>query len=68
MLLIGDGILCVLDPKRHCLLWETGPKPWREMIDEFAEHPAATRAFGLLEAAVGVVLATGQKPSLTDRL
>jgi hypothetical protein len=25
MLLIGDGILSLLEPKRHCLLWEIDP-------------------------------------------
>ena len=61
--LIGDGVLTVLDPKRHCLLWETGPQPCRDFIDEFAKHPMLTRAAGALEIAFGLWLASRQKPS-----
>lgn len=63
LLLIGDGILTLADPKRHCLLWEIGPKPCRDLVDEFAQHPGATRWAGLAEALVGILLAESQKPS-----
>lgn len=63
MLLIGDGQLTLADPKRHCLLWEIGPKPCRELIDEFAQHPTMSRWAGLAEAVLGLFLAEAQKPS-----
>jgi hypothetical protein len=68
MLLIGDGILSTLDPKRHCLLWEVGPEFCREMIGELADHPAATRLIGVAEAAFGLWLASQQQPTLADRI
>ena len=61
MLLIGDGLLSALRPRRHCLLWEVGPKPCRELIDEFAEHRQLTRAAGALELVVGLWLASRQE-------
>lgn len=62
MSLIGDGVLTLLDPQRHCLLWEIGPQPCREFIDEFAQHPTLTRVIGALEIVLGLWLATHQKP------
>jgi uncharacterized protein YjeT (DUF2065 family) len=67
MLMIGDGLLSVVDPKRHCLLWEIGPDWCREMVDEFAEHPNAARGAGLVELVLGVLLASRQEPTLTER-
>ena len=68
MLLIGDGILSLLAPRRHCLLWEAGPEFCRELIDQFAEHPLATRLVGAVEAAIGVWLASQQQPTLEQRI
>lgn len=61
MLLIGDGLLSALHPRRHCLLWEVGPEPCRRMVDEFVEHPELTRAAGAVEALLGFWLATRQE-------
>ncbi len=70
MLLIGDGLLTVLQPRRHCLLWEVGPEPCRQVIDEFATHPPLTRAAGALELLAGLWLASRQedKGSLLERM
>jgi len=61
MLLIGDGLLSMLHPRRHCLLWEVGPAPCRKLVDEFVEHPSAARVAGTLELLLGVWLAFGQE-------
>ena len=63
LLLVGDGILTLADPKRHCLLYEIGPKPCRDLVDQFAQHPTMFRWAGLVEAIAGVLLAESQKPS-----
>jgi hypothetical protein len=63
MLLIGDGLLSVLRPRRHCLAWEIGPKVCRDFIDEFAQHPHWTRGAGALELGLGVLLAARQEDS-----
>ena len=62
MSMIGDGVLTVLDPQRHCLLWEIGPQPCREAIDEFVKHPTMARVAGAIEIVIGVWLASHQKP------
>jgi hypothetical protein len=62
MLLAGDGILTLADPKRHCLLWEIGPKPCRELVDQFAQHPTMSRWVGVAEMLAGIALAEFQKP------
>lgn len=63
MLLIGDGLLSVLRPRRHCLLWEVGPRSCRRAIDEFVEHPTLARGAGALEIGLGVLLAMHQEDS-----
>jgi len=64
LLMVGDGLLTLADPKRHCLLWEIGPKPCREMADEFVRHPKLARWAGLAEVVLGLVLAEAQKPAV----
>lgn len=64
MLLLGDGLLTMLDTRRHCVLWEKGPKAWRQAVSAFADHPNASRMAGLFETALGFWLARQQKPSL----
>lgn len=66
MLMVGDGLLSLINPKRHCLLWDVGPKAWRTMVDEFADHPKVTRGFGVAEVAAGLWLAAEQKPRLSE--
>jgi hypothetical protein len=68
MLLIGDGALTLLDPKRHCLLWEIGPEPCKDMVDEFVRHPTMSRWLGAAEMLVGAWLAETQKPGMAARL
>jgi hypothetical protein len=68
MLLVGDGVLSALDPKRHCLLWEIGPESCRKILNEFATHPNLTRVAGVLEAAAGVWIASQQEPPIAEKL
>jgi hypothetical protein len=68
LLLVGDGVLTLLDPKRHCLLWEVGPKGCREMIDGFVEHPQVTRCLAVAEVLAGALVAQMQKPGLLDSM
>jgi hypothetical protein len=67
MLLVGDGLLTLANPKRHCLLWEVGPKACRDLMEECAEHPTMTRWIGVAEALLGVALAEAQRPELWQR-
>ena len=62
MLMIGDGVLGMIYPRAHCLLWRGGPGWWRSAIDWFATHPSATRGFAAAEIAAGLWLARQQEP------
>lgn len=62
MVMIGDGVLGMLRPSQHCLLWRGGPRWWRDTIDWFAAHPAFTRSVAAAEVAAGVWLALRQQP------
>jgi hypothetical protein len=57
MLMIGDGILGLLGPSRHCLIWRGGPRWWTESVDWFARHPDVVRAAAAAEIASGIWLA-----------
>jgi hypothetical protein len=63
MLMIGDGVLGVMYPRGHCLLWRGGPGWWRQSIDWFASHPEITRALAITEIAMGLWLARRQEPT-----
>ncbi|HEY2573740.1 MAG TPA: hypothetical protein VGH65_06715 [Verrucomicrobiaceae bacterium] len=63
LLMVGDGVLTLADPKRHCMLWEIGPKPCRNFADEFVKHPQMSRWLGLGEVMMGIALAELQKPT-----
>lgn len=62
MLVIGDGLLCAVDPKRHVELWREGPGPWPEVADFFEDRPILTRLCGAGGVLFGLWLATRQRP------
>ncbi|HEY1303193.1 MAG TPA: hypothetical protein VGF24_06570 [Vicinamibacterales bacterium] len=57
MLIIGDGVLGVLRPAEHCLIWSAGPQWWREIVGWFAAHPKVTRGAAVVEVGAGLWLA-----------
>ena len=64
LILIGDGLMGLLRPRRHSLLWHVGPQLAKAVTEELADHPQTARAIYVAEVAVGVALATLQ---LSDR-
>jgi hypothetical protein len=55
---IGDGVIEVLAPREHSLLWEIGPG--EGVARFFAEHPTYMRILGVAQIAFGVWLALRQ--------
>ena len=55
---LGDGALSVVAPRGHTALWRGGPRPWRRAMVRLRRRPQLTRAIGLAEFAVGVMLVT----------
>jgi hypothetical protein len=60
MLMIGDGVLAVLEPEHHMRLWRQGPAAWERIMDPFVKRPGLTRRLGAAEVALGVWLASRQ--------
>jgi len=62
MLMVGDAMVTLVDPERHCRLWMRGPEKWRQFINLFVKHPLITRGLALGELSLGVWLAEHQRP------
>jgi len=60
MVLVGDGVLALLAPSRHSVLWRGGSPRWNRVMYGFAEHPWLTRALAAAELASGIALASRQ--------
>ncbi len=56
MMLIGDGVLAFLSPRRDALTWNAGPERWKALMGYLADHPQITRAIGAGEIAAGLAL------------
>jgi len=60
LVLIGDGLMGLLRPRRHSLLWHVGPQLAKAVTEELADHPQTARAIYAAELALGVALAVCQ--------
>ena len=60
ILTIGDAAIEILFPRRHSLLWETGPEPGRRLARFFARNPNLMRLLGGTQLAFGLWLALRQ--------
>jgi len=60
MAIVGDGVVEIIAPRRHSLLWETGPEAARKTARFFADNPNLMRALGAAEVALGIWLALRQ--------
>lgn len=63
MMMIGDGLLAIINPRGHICLWERGPAIWERMMAPFSRHPSGVRLLGGLELAAGVLLSVRQYES-----
>ena len=57
---IGDGVIELLAPKQHSLLWEAGPEITRKVARFFADNPGYMRLLGVSQIAFGLWLALRQ--------
>ena len=58
LILIADGLMSLLCPRRHSLLWHCGPELAKAMTEELADHPKTSRAIHAAKIAAGVALAS----------
>ncbi|CAN5440671.1 hypothetical protein BH20VER3_BH20VER3_23660 [soil metagenome] len=64
LFLIGDGVMGLIKPRWHSLLWQFGPQLARAATEELADHPKTARTIYLAEAAIGVAIASCQTPEI----
>ncbi|MBN3536905.1 hypothetical protein JYA61_09060 [Sphingomonas pseudosanguinis] len=55
--MIGDGLLGLLQPRRHVDLWRSEVEAVDLLVRPFADHPGRRRAYGLLQLGAGLLLA-----------
>jgi hypothetical protein len=58
LILITDGLMSMLRPKRRSLLWYAGPELAKAVTEELADHPKTSRTVYATQVALGVALAT----------
>jgi hypothetical protein len=56
MVLIGDGVLNLVHPRRHSALWNCGPESYRRIAGKLQTRPQVARGLGLAMVALGVWL------------
>nr|WP_315382311.1 hypothetical protein [uncultured Sphingomonas sp.] len=62
MFMIGDGLLGLLQPRRHVALWRSNVPGVDLLVRPFAAHPHRRRAYGALQIVAGIALASALKP------
>lgn len=60
LFLIGDGVVGLLKPRRHSLLWDCGPESLREFTEMLADHRPLARGIYAAEIALGLFVASKQ--------
>ena len=60
ILTLGDGIIEVIFPTEHSLLWEFGPARVRKVARFFAKNRNLMRLLGAAQVAFGIWLAKRQ--------
>jgi uncharacterized protein YjeT (DUF2065 family) len=61
MVLIGDGIMALVNPRNDARAWKKGPKVWRRLMQELSKRPGLTRAIGAAQVVGGVLWALSQE-------
>jgi len=66
MFMIGDGLLGLLQPRRHVGLWASEALGAEAVVRPFDGRPGARRLYGLVQIAAGVALAARQRAKMSD--
>ena len=61
MFMIGDGLLGLLQPRRHVALWRSDVSAADAVVRPFANRPGRRRAYALLQIGAGIALAAAQR-------
>ena len=55
--MVGDGLLGMVQPRRHVDLWRSDIPAADGLVRPFAGRPVRRRAYGMLQVAAGLMLA-----------
>jgi hypothetical protein len=61
MVLIGDGVMALVNPRNDAKAWKRGPKLWRLLMHELSNRPGLTRAIGAAQVVGGIWWALHQE-------
>jgi hypothetical protein len=64
--MIGDGVIGTFKPRRHSMLWDIGPEPFRTAMETLAANPRKARLLYVVEILVGTWLAQRQTPQKVE--
>lgn len=56
--MIGDGLLGIMQPARHVALWRSRYTAIDLLVRPFGGKPASRRAYGIVQVALGLALAS----------
>ena len=57
---IGDGVIELIAPREHSLLWDAGPESVRKVARFSADNPNYMRLLGMAQIGFGIWLALRQ--------
>ncbi len=57
IMMVGDGVMALVRPRRHMRLWTLETPGLREFAEGFEERPVLTRAVGAASIIAGLALA-----------
>jgi uncharacterized protein YjeT (DUF2065 family) len=63
MVLIGDGVMALVNPRKDAKAWKKGPRLWRWAMHELSTRPALTRVIGVAQIAGGIFWALHHEDS-----
>ena len=60
IVVIGDGVLGLVAPRRHSLLWRFGPEGYKRIMTDLAKRPVLVRLLSAASVGAGLWLALRQ--------
>lgn len=60
ILMVGDGVIGLVAPRRHSLLWKFGPESYKRLMEDFAKRPSLVRLLSVASVGAGLWLALSQ--------
>ena len=60
--MVGDGLVGLVEPRRHVDLWRDGALGAEKAVAPFVGRPGRRRGYALLQIAVGLLIASRQRP------